>query len=1094
MIRIIKGEVGNKKTSRILDEIKEKTLAHEKCFLIVPEQQALAYEQMFCRELPASASLYFEVTNFSRLANTVFRTYGGISYNYSTSVEKALVMWRTLGELLPTLHDNRGEVDAGRVKKMISAVGELKASSVGAEELSLVASQISDTALRERLEDLCAVYSLYGMLLNEKFTDQSDDLERLRRILRENRFFDGTTVFIDSFTSFTEQEYLIIAEISKQCDVVVTLPLPTGSDKRLCFEEVAGCEKRLRMIAGVGNVHSELIEDELDTLPPVIAHVGSSLFLTAKKDAPVFEGEDSGHLSIVEAPTPFAEADFVASDIAKRVYEGARYKDFCIIARDASSYEGVIDSALRKYGIPFFMSVKTDISAYAAIKLIYSAYSICTGNFNRGDLITYMKCGLCGISDHECDEFELYTEQWNLSGAAFYSSDDWNMRRGGYSAYEDEGEGEFLARINKTRRAVIEPLYKLSDSIKGIPTVTEHCHALYRFLCEIGLQKSLSEHGKALCKSGSTQEGEHTLRLYQIICDSLDRLVSTLPDTRVSADGFSQLLKITFNELDIGRIPATSDALMIGSADMLRTSAPYVYLFGVNAGEFPATVSEKSFFTQNDRELLAEAGIAIEGDLSEKASRELFCFYRAFCSAQSSVTILYSLTDTAFSTSERASVVNDILHFAGKGASLVKYNELDEDELLWKKQGALSVLGSMKDENKRDALREILSGDPEYARRAMSASLPISNMHDRVSPEIMKQIYPADISSTQSRLEKYAKCSFSYFCHYVLKLDENKKASIDFAGMGTFVHAVLENLFLRLEMTSRKLQDLSDDELKIIIEEITSDYVKSICPAGREQSPRMKHLFYRLKSSAVTIVKNLQKEFSQSEFSPRFFEFKIGEGDCPSIDIKTKTGKTIKLHGIVDRIDTYSDGDNVYVRVVDYKSGPKKFSLELIEKGLNLQMLIYLFSLWKSDSESLKERLGCKENGEILPAGILYMPTKIDNITVSSFREEQVERARQSAFARNGLLLEDEGILRAMEKNLESNYIPVTLNKKGELAPKNALASLERMGELLEQTKSVIAELCDELQSGDAKACPLEITSATLPCDYCSVRAVCRKY
>ena len=407
MIHIIKGEVGNKKTTRLLNEIKAKTLARERCFLITPEQQALVYEQTFCRELPASATLFFEVTNFSRLANTVFRTYGGISYNYSTSVEKSLVMWRALGELLPTLHDNRGEVDAGGVKKMISAVGELKASSVGAEELSLVASQISDTSLRERLEDLCAVYTLYGMLLNEKFTDQSDDLDRLRKILRENRFFDGATVFIDSFTSFTEQEYLIIGEISRQCDVVVTLPLPADSEKRLCFEEVAACEKRLRMIAGVGNVRAENIDGELKALPPVLAHVGANLFLTSKKDATVFEGEDRGHLCVIEAPTPFAEADFVASDIAKKVYAGARYKDFCIIARDASAYEGVIDSALRKYGIPFFMSVKTDISSYAAIKLIYSAYSICTGNFNRGDLITYMKCGLCGISDHECDEFEL---------------------------------------------------------------------------------------------------------------------------------------------------------------------------------------------------------------------------------------------------------------------------------------------------------------------------------------------------------------------------------------------------------------------------------------------------------------------------------------------------------------------------------------------------------------------------------------------------------------------------------------------------------------------------------------------------------------
>ena len=122
------------------------------------------------------------------------------------------------------------------------------------------------------------------------------------------------------------------------------------------------------------------------------------------------------------------------------------------------------------------------------------------------------------------------------------------------------------------------------------------------------------------------------------------------------------------------------------------------------------------------------------------------------------------------------------------------------------------------------------------------------------------------------------------------------------------------------------------------------------------------------------------------------------------------------------------------------------------------------------------------------------MPTKIDDITVSSFDEGHVEKTRQKAFSRNGLLLEDEAVLRAMESNLEEKYIPVKMTKSGALSPKNALASMERMGELLEETKTVISELCDSLQSGDAKACPLEVTSVSLPCDYCTARVICRKY
>lgn len=1096
MLHLIKGDTGSDKTSLLLNEIKRTVERGERCYLIVPEQQTVVYEAMFAEGLPQCAPLFFEVINFSRLANTVFRKYGGLSYNYSTSAQRALVMWRALGELLPTLHDSRGELEMGRVRKMLSAISELKACSVSADELTRASEQTDDISLKNKLQDLSAVYTLYSKLLNEKYADAGDDLTKTCEILRKHKFFEGATVFIDSFTSFTEQQYRIIAEMTKQCDVTVTLPIPHDSERRLCFEEIKGCEKRLHIIAAKGIEVTYAEEDDKGGECGLLSHVAKNLFLSSRGEQSSFTGEERGRLAIVEAPTPFAEADYVAADIAKKVYGGARYKDFSIIARDATRYAGVIDSALRKYDIPFFMSVKTDVSAYAPIKLIYSAYSICSSSFNRGDVITYMKCGLCGISDCECDEFELYTEQWNINGRSFTESDDWNMSRNGYSDTECEGDAEFLARINKTKNAVIAPLVALCDSIGGKVTVTEHCHALYRFLTQIGLQQTLQEHGKLLCERGEREEGELTLRLYQLICDSLDTLIQTLPDTCVSAESFLQLLKIVFNETDIGRIPASNDAVTIGSADMLRASTQNVYLFGVNEGEFPATVSDKSFFTQNDRELLSDAGIMLEQDLSEKASRELFCFYRAFRSATGCVTALYSLTDTSFGASKRASVLTDIARIAGENAEEIKYDTLDERDLIWRKESALSVIGKMAESSERDTLCSLLAEYPEYQSRVQRASAPISNTSDKVSTELMKKIYPGDISSTQSRLERYAKCSFSYFCQYVLRLDENRKAKIDFAAIGTFVHAVLEKLFLHLDKNEKRLSELTDGEINTLVEKISSDYIKAICPKGREQSPRMIHLFQRLKKSAIGIVKNLQNEFSQSEFIPRFFEFKISDSDksCSSIEIKTKSGKRIKLHGVVDRIDTYRDGDDVYVRVVDYKSGPKKFSADLIEKGLNLQMLIYLFSIWKSDSAELKEKFGCAENGKILPAGILYMPTKVDNLTVNSFGADTLEKTMQKAFVRNGLLLENEQVLRAMEKNLEQKYIPIKMTKTGNLSPQNALASLAEMGELLEQTKTVISELCDDLQSGDAKACPLEVTSASLPCDYCSFRAICRKY
>ena len=77
MLRIIEGGFFSGAHELINKEIKELVDKKKRAFLIVPEQQTVIAEAELSEKLCDSAPLYFEVTNFTRLANTVFRSLGG---------------------------------------------------------------------------------------------------------------------------------------------------------------------------------------------------------------------------------------------------------------------------------------------------------------------------------------------------------------------------------------------------------------------------------------------------------------------------------------------------------------------------------------------------------------------------------------------------------------------------------------------------------------------------------------------------------------------------------------------------------------------------------------------------------------------------------------------------------------------------------------------------------------------------------------------------------------------------------------------------------------------------------------------------------
>ncbi|MBR5872800.1 MAG: PD-(D/E)XK nuclease family protein, partial [Oscillospiraceae bacterium] len=217
------------------------------------------------------------------------------------------------------------------------------------------------------------------------------------------------------------------------------------------------------------------------------------------------------------------------------------------------------------------------------------------------------------------------------------------------------------------------------------------------------------------------------------------------------------------------------------------------------------------------------------------------------------------------------------------------------------------------------------------------------------------------------------------------------------------------------------------------------------------------------------------------EFVPYAFEEPLGGKEINYYRLLTPDGKEITIEGTIDRVDVLDRDGERYVRVVDYKTGTKDFALCDVYYGINIQMLVYLFSIQQGGKGGLDKTV---------PSGVLYMPAK--NSVLSVQREdspEDIENAKRKSFCMNGLLLDDEAVLNAMEPGLSGFYIPVK-NKKG--AVTGSVASLAEFGVIKKHIDSLLINMATELSAGKISAMPYRKKEFT-PCDFCKFREVCRR-
>lgn len=1080
MLHLIYGRAGSGKTTLLLQKMKETADRGEPCLLLVPEQQVLCSERTVC-ELDTSAILA-EVTSFRRLCNEIFRTYGGLCYRYIGKGARKLLCRKALLQLAPLLSQGGkgGAEDMGKVEQFASAITEMTLYNLTPAKLSETAPMLSG-ALRKKVEDLAAVSALYQHMLHHDYDDPAEDLTRAAELLAENDYFNEKTVFIDSFAGYTPQQADLLHHLFAQSkEVYLTIPCLPGGDDGL-FEKPAAAERYVLSIAesaGCPVVREAVLEDCLRAESPDLAYLATHLW-GQREEPPAVRS-----IELYECADLFEEADAAAAKIAKLVRSGARYGEIALIARSAQRYDGILDSALERYGIPFYTAKRRDIATMPEIRLVNAALAVAAYDFQTEDVIAYLRTYLTDLSPDECDPVEEYAYLWKIRGRRFRDEMPWNMNPRGFADEFTDEDQKKLDRLNALRDRFVPPLARFCEVFRDRPTVESVSAALYRFLCDLQIPDKLETAAEENRRRGDRALADTQTQVWNCLMDSLDQLVCISGDETTDPITYSRLLTLLLKESDIGTIPSGQDQVTVGSANLLRGSGiRHAVILGVSEGVFPVRDVDNGYFDDRERAELAENQLTLAPGGESMIHEELYYFYTAVCFPSRTLTVSYT-------AAEGASMAVKELEDLFPNLEPIRPSLWSADEWVSTRESALFYGLTHRSDSVGTALLDDLREQTIANGRIRAAEEGVTVDRCRLTPELMEKLLPKRMELSPSRLERYVNCPFSYFCSYVLHLQEPLSGEFKNNDVGTFIHKLLEDLVPKIAADAASY---SDEALDAMVAEEIEGYRKKLLRDW--QDPRLERLFERSRPFANLLLKRFREEFSRVQFRPVASELQIGFGGVPAMQIPLEDGGSIGLRGIVDRVDLCEQNGEYYLRVVDYKTYNKTFSRDEVAKGLDTQMLLYLYSICESQDGELLDQLGIPGEKEVHPAGILYLNVGVTGIPANA--ADSPEGAVPSYFGTSGLLLQDEdlALIRSMEPDLEGRYTPITLSKKNQKLTAEscrAMTDAEGFSALREEISQIVGQFGQNIRDGVADAAPLSDKEHD-GCQFCKMRPLCRR-
>ncbi len=1110
-LRFYFGPSGSGKSHRIYEEIMQRAAQEpgRNFLIIVPDQFTMQTQKDLVMRSDRGGILNIDVLSFGRLSHRILEEVGTKEMPVLDDTGKSLVLQKIAADLkeqLPAMGSLLHK--QGYIHEVKSAISEFMQYGISTQDMDkLIASAEKRGALAMKLRDLKTLYRGFQDYIRDHFITTEETLDVLRRSLVKSKILPDSVVVFDGFTGFTPIQNRLIQELMRVCEetiVTVTIgeeedPYQMDGEQKLFHLSKKTVADLVKLAAEAEVTRGEDVfvkgGPNRFTEAPALCYLEQNLFRYQYEPYT----EKQCEIRMFEALSPREEVHQTALYIRKLIREeGLTYRDIAVVIGDLEGYASYVETEFGQLEIPCFLDRTRGIVLNPMIEYIKSALQLYIRDFSYDTVFHFLRSGMADISREEIDELENYVIRTGARGYRTYSRlftrRTEEMQQG--SGQEDtERAEETLERLNRIRQQfadTVEILHMAPRAKAG-----EYVDHLYDFLEQNQVQQKLLNYQQQFEQEGDLAKAREYAQIYRLVMDLLDQIYELLGEEEISLQEFADILEAGFGEITVGTIPQNVDRIVVGDMERTRLKQVKVLFFlGVNDGNIPKNASKGGIISDMDREFLIESGTEMAPSPRQQMYIQRLYLYLNMTKPSERLYLSYAKVNSDGKGIRPSYLIDTVRKLFPQLAVEYPQNRSRLEQIEGRQEGARYLAeelreyadGTLREEERQDfyLMYRAYETDPEGRDRLTAAAFR-RYKESGLSRIVARALYGRQLENSVSRLETYAACACRHFLQYGLSLQEREEFGFEVSDMGNVYHAVLENFAGKLAESGRTWWDFDENFATQAVKEAVEGYAATYGETVLYSSARNEYAITRMSRILTRTVLTLQQHLKQGSFQPDDYElsFRFAE-DLDSIHVDLSEEEKMHLQGRIDRIDVSEDAEHVYVKVIDYKSGNKKFDLAALYYGLQLQLVVYMNAAMELESRKHPDK-------EIVPAALLYY--HIDDPTIETpveLTQEQINEEILTKLRMNGVVNSDPAVVERLDRFLQdkSKVIPVEKKKDGSFSARSGILSREELQVVSAYVDTKIRQIGREILDGKIAANPYEKGNEEA-CTYCAYKKVC---